>query len=82
MLPFAEMMVCATWPILWLGGLALEIFWIWMLVECVTKEPTEGNTQLIWVVILVVTNVLGAILYFLIRRPERIRLEGKGTEGP
>ena len=61
------------WPLMGLIGL----FWIWMLVECVTKEPAEGNTQLIWIVIIVMTNGLGALLYFLIRRPERIRIEGQ-----
>ena len=77
MLTFAEMMACAIWPLMGLIGLAIQVFWIWMLVECVTKEPTEGNTQLIWIVLLVFTNGLGALLYFLIRRPERIRIEGQ-----
>jgi len=51
------------------------IFWIWMLVDCVTREPDTGSTRLIWVIIIIFTSVLGAILYFVIRRPERMREE-------
>ena len=43
------------------------IFWIWMLVECITKEP-PGNDKIIWIVVIVFTHFIGALLYFLIRR--------------
>ena len=48
-----------------------SVFWIWMLIDCVTKERSDGNSQqlLIWVLIIVLLNFLGAILYFFVRRP-------------
>lgn len=56
----------------WLLALAGTIFWIMMIVECVTKEPTQGNDKLVWVLIIVFTHLIGALLYYFIRRPERM----------
>jgi len=56
------------------GSLAL---WIWMLVDCATKEPDQGNDKLIWILVIVLTGWVGALLYLLIRRPERIRVHGQ-----
>lgn len=47
-------------------------FWIWMLVDCLTKEPSEGNDRLVWVIVVVFTHFIGAAIYFLVRRPQRI----------
>jgi len=57
-----------------LGGTA---FWIWMLVDCAVNEPSQGNDKLIWVLILVFTHFIGALIYFIVRRPERMRLTGR-----
>jgi heme/copper-type cytochrome/quinol oxidase subunit 2 len=48
-----------------------------MLIDCATKEPSEGNDKLIWIIIIVFTHVLGALVYFVIRRPKRIQDYGK-----
>ena len=53
------------------------IFWIWMLVECLSKEPSEGNDKLIWVLVIFFGSIFGAILYYFIRRPERIDKYGE-----
>ena len=54
-------------------GLAATAFWIWMLIDCVTNEPSEGNNKIIWILIIIFTHGLGALIYFFVRRPERIR---------
>jgi len=59
------------------GGVLGTIFWIWMLLDCATKEPDEGNDKLIWVLIILFTYLLGASLYFFFRRPERISQFGR-----
>lgn len=51
-----------------LGGFA---FWIWMLVECVTKEPDTGNLKICWVLIIVFAHIIGALIYYFVRRPRR-----------
>ncbi|WP_235272774.1 PLD nuclease N-terminal domain-containing protein [Methanosarcina mazei] len=44
------------------------IFWVWTLADCLRKETDEGNTRLIWVIVIVFTYIVGALLYYLIRR--------------
>ena len=48
------------------------VFWIWMLIDCATKESSQGNDKLIWILIILFTHFLGALLYFLVRRPKRM----------
>ena len=59
------------------GALALMALWLWTLVDCATKEPSEGNDKLVWVLIILLTNWIGAIIYLIVRRPERIRKHGR-----
>ena len=58
------------------GLLAAIAFWIWMLVDCITNEPGEGNDKLIWALVILFAHGLGAIIYFLARRPNRIEKYG------
>ncbi|SES99996.1 Phospholipase_D-nuclease N-terminal [Methanococcoides vulcani] len=59
------------------AGLAVAstLFWLWMLIDCVMNEPSQGNDKLIWVIIIVFTQLLGALIYFFFRRPKRIAPE-------
>jgi hypothetical protein len=51
-------------------------FWIWMLVDCATKESSQGNDKVIWILVIIFTHWIGALIYFLVRRPERKRQLG------
>lgn len=59
-----------------LVGVAFFAFWIWMLVDCATKEPSQGNDKIIWILVIILTNWIGALIYFFVRRPERKKLFG------
>ncbi|MEY4386092.1 MAG: hypothetical protein RLY20_1375 [Verrucomicrobiota bacterium] len=68
----------AIFPILFIlvfGVLALIglAFWIWMLVDCATKESGQGNDKIIWILVIVLTGWIGALIYFFVRRPQRKR---------
>ena len=52
-----------------IGG---TIFWVTMIIECATKESTQGNTKLIWILIIVLTHWIGALVYYFVRRPQRM----------
>ena len=67
-------LVCLL-PILLIGLLGF-VFWIWMLVDCLTKESSEGNDKIIWALVIFFLSFLGAVLYFFIRRPQRKREQG------
>ena len=58
-------------------GLLGTIFWIWVIIDCATNEPSEGNDKLIWILIVVLTHWVGALIYLLVRRPKRIQQYGK-----
>ena len=53
------------------------ILWIWMLIDCATKEPSEGNDKLVWILIIALTGLIGALLYLIVRRPQRISQYGQ-----
>ena len=48
-------------------------FWLWMLIECALKEPSVGNDKVVWILIMLFLNVLGAMIYFIFRRRRRKR---------
>jgi len=50
------------------GGFA---FWIWMLIDCATKEPDSGNAKICWILIIVFAHIIGALIYFFVRRGRR-----------
>jgi hypothetical protein len=45
--------------------------WIWMLVDCATKEADTGNNKVAWVIVIALAHFVGALLYLIFRRPER-----------
>ncbi|MBA2395546.1 MAG: PLDc_N domain-containing protein [Ktedonobacteraceae bacterium] len=52
------------------------IFWIWVLVDCLTKEPSEGNDKVAWILFILFVPLVGALIYFFVRRPERVKVVG------
>lgn len=60
------------------GGifLAALVFWIFMLGECAHLEEKNSLDKLTWVIVILFTNIIGAALYFFLRRPQRIREPG------
>lgn len=59
---FISLLVVAT-----IVFLAATVFWLWMIVDAITK-PIENKA--IWILVLLVTGVLGAIVYyFAVKRP-------------
>ena len=47
------------------------VFWIWMIVDCVIMERSS-NEKVIWILILIFTHVLGALIYFFVRKRGRV----------
>lgn len=55
--------------------LALVAFWVWMLVDCLRRIFPDPTTKLMWVLLIVLTHFVGAILYFFLGRQQ-------GLSGP
>ena len=58
-------------------GVVGTVLWIWMIIDCATNEPSEGNDKIIWILVIVLTHWIGALIYLLVRRPQRIRQFGR-----
>jgi hypothetical protein len=54
-------------------GIGGTILWVWMIVDCATKEKSDGNEKLIWILVILLTHWIGALIYLLMRRPQRIQ---------
>lgn len=65
--------VLLVFLVLGIGG---TVFWVWMIIDCATKEPSGGNDKLIWILVIVFTHWIGALIYLLARRPKRIKQFG------
>ena len=68
---------CLFW--LLVVGVAIGgfILWIWMIIDCATNEPDEGNAKVVWILVIVLGHWIGALVYLLARRPQRIAQYGK-----
>ena len=56
------------------GGLfflAATIFWVWMLVDCAQYETSDNSSKVVWILVILFTHFLGALLYFCIRKQAR-----------
>ena len=47
------------------------ILWIWALIDCLSNESSEGNDKIVWALVIILTHLLGAIIYLVVRRPQR-----------
>ena len=59
--------------VLFLAPLALLTFafWIWMLVHAITNTGLTDIEKLIWVIVILFTHFVGAVIYFFVGRPKR-----------
>lgn len=45
---------------------AFIAFWIWMLVDCVNRNYKKENDKIVWVLVIVLAGIVGAIIYYFI----------------
>jgi hypothetical protein len=55
-------------------GLVCLAFQVWMILDCVTHE--RGSERVIWILIMLFLPYVGAIVYYVFRRAQRIRAYG------
>lgn len=58
-------------------GVVGAVVWIWALIDCISKEPKEGNDRIVWVIVIALTGCVGALIYLLWRRPQRVARTGR-----
>jgi hypothetical protein len=58
-------------------GIGGTVLWIWMLIDCATNEPSQGNDKIVWIIIIALGGWIGALIYLLVRRPRRKDLSSR-----
>ena len=60
------------------GSIALvtTIFWLWMLIDAITNTALTGTEKIIWVLVVLLSHIIGALLYFLLARGGRVNRPG------
>ncbi len=53
-------------------GLACFAFWIWMLIDCIRNRTLSDNERIVWVLAIVFTHALGALIYLLAGRKRAV----------
>ena len=56
--------------VFWVLAIAASIFWLWMLIDALTNEPTT-NDKILWFLVIFFLHFLGALVYFFVRRSGR-----------
>ena len=54
-----------------------SIFWIWVLIDCLVKEPSDTNDKIAWTLFVLFVPLAGALVYYFVRRPERVKAVGR-----
>jgi len=50
---------------------SLGAFWGWMVYDCAVQEPS-GMDKIVWILIILIGNFIGATIYYFARRRKRI----------
>ena len=59
-----------------LFALAAFVFWIWMLIDAVTNKGLGDGEKIAWVLVILFTHFIGALIYFFIGRPKGVAASG------
>ena len=41
-------------------------FWVWMIVDCAMRKFKEDSQKIVWILLIIFLNVIGAIIYYYI----------------
>lgn len=47
-------------------GALLFAFWIWMVVDCAKRDFKKDIDKVVWILVIVFLNVLGAAVYYFV----------------
>lgn len=61
-------------------GILGSIFWIWMLIDCATNKTLRDNQKIGWIIAIVFTHLIGAIIYYFVGRTPRVAQAREGYQ--
>ena len=54
-------------------GVAMSAFWLWMLIDCIRNQTLRDTDRTVWLLVILLTHILGAVLYCFMARAGRSR---------
>ncbi|HJT32084.1 MAG TPA: PLD nuclease N-terminal domain-containing protein [Pirellulales bacterium] len=54
----------------WIVGIAATVFWLWMMIDALTNEPTTER-KILWFLVIFFLHFIGAFIYLLMGRGGR-----------
>jgi hypothetical protein len=52
-------------------GLVALAFWIWMLVHAIKNPGLSDSERIVWVLVIIFVQLLGAIIYYFVGKPKQ-----------
>lgn len=52
--------------------LSTFVFWVWMLIDCLTNEAS-GSEKIAWTLVILFGGCVGPVIYFFVRRSRRMQ---------
>ena len=72
---FGLMFLC--WGFGVLMSIAYTVFGVYTVIDAATKEPSDGNDKIIWILVILFAFGLEPLIYWFVRRPQRIAEYGR-----
>ncbi len=47
-------------------GILAFVFWILMLVDCLNRKFKQDSDKIVWVLVIILTQVIGALIYYFV----------------
>ncbi len=52
--------------------IAASIFWLWMLIDALANPRLQPIEKLVWVLVIFFLHFIGALVYFVVGRQQRV----------
>lgn len=57
-----------------LFSVAVVVFWVWTLIDCVTNKRLTDTQKIIWALVIIFVGVIGSLIYFLAGRSPKVSI--------
>ena len=61
---------CIMFAVIGIVSLGAFAVWLWMLIDAIQHTPSENNLKLIWILVIILTGIIGALIYMFVQRPK------------
>lgn len=65
--PFIMLMILFVFAI----AILATVFWIWMIVDCARRNFKNDNDKILWILVIVLAGIIGAIIYYFVVKFEQ-----------